>query len=659
MAKKKTYDQNSISALKGADRVRLRPGVIFGSDDIHGCAHSIFEIISNSVDEAKEGYGDTINVIYYQDGTVSVEDFGRGIPLDWNEKEQRYNWELIFAELYAGAKYDTNGNYSTSLGLNGLGACATQYASEFMNVTVRRDNTLYEISFEKGSAITELKKTPIEDTATGSKIVFKPDIEVFEAIIVPHEILIDIMRRQAMLHKGVTFNLTFEGEEPLCFYYENGIVDYMASVTDEESRICDIVYKTQSMTGQDREDRPEYTVNMEMALTFTRKEPTIEFYHNSSDLSHGGVHDKALKKAIVKAFADAMKRTKEIKSSKITYKDIEDILTCTISTTCPGTLTSYENQTKKAINNSFIERALADFIEHFISEWTYTSPEQALKVMKEIEINKTTRESADEARNKVFKKLKGTSDNFNKPKKFVDCESKDVTKRELYIVEGDSALGACKLARNSEFQAIMPLRGKILNCLKAALVKISKSDVIMDLMRILGCGIATNDKALKDIAGYDLSKLKWDKIIICTDADIDGMQIRTLIITMLYILCPGVLEAGKVYIAETPLFEITHTNKKKEKTYFAYSDGERDQILSQLPEGKVTIQRSKGLGENTPEMMSMTTMNPDTRRLVQIKYTLDDELIAMFDALLGTNIEARRQLIEEYAAEYKLSTLVD
>lgn len=526
-----------------------------------------------------------------------------------------------------------------------------------MDVTVYRDSTCYEISFKKGEVCTELKKTPADPDRTGSKIVFKPDIEVFEAIVVPHEILMDILRRQAMLHKGVTFNLALEGEEPICFYYENGIMDYLASVT--EDRICDIIYKTQAMTGQDREDRPEYTVNMEMALTFTRKNPTIEFYHNSSDLSHGGVHDKALKRAIVKAFSDAMKRTKEIKSSKITYKDIEDILTCTISTTCPGTLTSYENQTKKAINNNFIERALVDFIEHSISEWTYTDEEQALKVMKEIEINKTTRESADDARNKVFKKLKGAPESFNKPKKFVDCESKDVTKRELYIVEGDSALGSCKLARNSEFQAIMPLRGKILNCLKADLGKIAKSDVIMDLIRILGCGIATNDKALKDIAGFDITKLKWDKIIICTDADIDGKQIRTLIITMLYILCAGVLEAGKVYIAETPLFEITHKVKREEHTYFAYSDEERDQIISELVDGKVTIQRSKGLGENTPEMMAQTAMNPETRRLVQIQYQLEDDLIAMFEALLGNDINTRRELIEAYAAEYKLSAIVE
>ena len=618
MAKKQAYGNESITTLKGADRVRKRPAVIFGSDGLDGCEHAVFEILSNAIDEAREGYGDLVIVTRYEDHSIEVEDFGRGCPVDWNEKEQRYNWELVFCEMYAGGKYNNSAgdNYEYSLGLNGLGTCATQYASRYFDARVYRDGFKYTLHFERGNIVGEMKKEPADRKKTGSCFRWLPDLEVFTDINIPVEYYLDTLKRQAVVNAGVTFrfrNQTGGKFETTEFRYEHGILDYITELTEGNAFTMPQFWETERR-GRDREDKPEYKVKITVALCFSRSMSLLEYYHNSSWLEHGGAPDKAARNAFVYAIDAYLKQTgKYVKNeSKITFQDVADCLV--LVTNCFSTQTSYENQTKKSINNRFIQEAMTEFFRSRLQVYFIENKAEADRIADQVLINKRSRETAERARVTVKKKLSGTLDISNRVQKFVDCRSRDAEKRELYIVEGDSAMGSVKLSRDAEFQGIMPVRGKILNCLKADYGRIFKSEIITDLLRVMGCGVEVKDKHVKDLASFDLSALRWNKIIICTDADVDGYQIRTLILTMLYRLVPTLIREGYVYIAESPLFEIN----SRDKTWFAYTEQEKAEILKSLDGQKYTVARSKGLGENEPEMMWMTTMNPETRRLIKV-----------------------------------------
>ncbi len=646
-SKKPVYDNESITALKGADRVRKRPGVMFGSDGLEGCEHAVFEILSNSVDEARAGYGTRIVITQYEDQSIEVKDFGRGVPVDYNQKEQRYNWELIFCELYAGGKYDTD---DYTLGLNGLGACATQYASEYMNVEVRRDGFLYTLHFEHGENVGGLKKEPYAKKDTGTRIRFKPDIQVFTDITVPQEYFVDTLRRQAIVNPGLLFHFRRQqgrSYEEQDYQYENGIADYVREVAGEEA-LTAVQSWSAERTGRDREDKPEYKVKLNVAMCVSNKVELLEYYHNSSWLEHGGSPDKAVRSAFVSQIdAYLRKNGKYTKNeSKITFQDIQDCLVLVSSSF--STQTSYENQTKKAINNKFIQEAMTEFLRHSLEVYFIENKMDADKLCDQVLINKRSREKAESTRLNLKKTLQSSNDLASRVPGFVDCRSRDVQVRELFIVEGKSAMGACVQARDSEFQAVIPVRGKILNCLKAEYEKIFKSEIIVNLLKIMGCGVEVRSKANKNLATFDLSLLRFSKIIICTDADVDGFQIRTLILAMLYRLTPTLIEQGYVYIAETPLYEIN----TKTDTYFAYNDREKTAILEQIGETKYTIQRSKGLGENEPEMMSLTTMNPATRRLVKVNPTDVEATAQMFDVLLGDDLDGRKRIIAEHGAEY-------
>ena len=654
MAQKKTgYGNQSISALKGADRVRKRPGVIFGSDGLDGCEHAVFEIMSNAIDEAREGHGSLITVTRFEDKSIQVEDQGRGCPVDWNEKEQKYNWELVFCELYAGGKYDNNSgdNYEYSLGLNGLGSCATQYASEYMDVTVWREGYQYSLHFEKGENIGGLKKEPTgRGRKTGTTIRWKPDLEVFTDIDIPVEYYLDVMKRQAVVNAGVTFRFRNQvgGKfETTDFRYENGIQDYVAELAGEDPLTQPVFWQTERK-GRDRADKPEYKVKLSVAFCFSNKVQVVEHYHNSSWLEHGGSPEKAVKSAFVSAIDSWLKgQNKYTKSeSKITFPDIQDALVLVSNNF--STQTSYENQTKKAINNKFIQEAMTDFLRAQLEVYFIENPQDAQKIAEQVLINKRSRETAEKARLNIKKKLTGSMDISNRVEKFVDCRTKDVSKRELYIVEGDSAMGSVKMSRDGEFQGIMPVRGKILNCLKADYGKIFKSEIITDLLKVLGCGVEVQDKRAKDMAAFDLDSLRWNKVVICTDADVDGFQIRTLILTMLYRLTPTLIQKGYVYIAESPLYEITC----KEKTWFAYSDKEKNDIVASLEGKKYDVQRSKGLGENEPDMMWLTTMNPETRRLIKVMPEDVERTAQVFDLLLGDDLQGRKTHIADNGYKY-------
>ena len=655
MAKKKTtqeYGNDSITILKGADRVRKRPAVIFGSDSIEGCQHSVFEILSNSIDEAREGYGSEIVVTRYEDNSVEIEDHGRGIPVDYNENEGRYNWDLTFCELYAGGKYNNSEgeNYEYSLGLNGLGLCATQYASQWMDAEIKRDGFKYTLHFEKGENIGGLKKEPYKKKDTGTKIRWRPDLDVFTDINVSAEYFVEMIKRQAIVNAGVTFifrNQNGKEFEEQRFNYVNGITDHVQEIVGEDGLTAVQSWSAEKM-ARDRQDKPEYKTKINIAFAFSNRVSLTEYYHNSSWLEYGGAPDKAVRNAFKYSINQYLKTNNKYNKNESQIKD-EDVLDCLVVVVSSfSSVTSYENQTKKAINNKGIQEAMVDMFRHNLEIYFIENPLDAEKIANQVLINKRSRENAEKTRANLKKKLTSTMDMTNRVAKFVDCRSKDNSEREIFIVEGDSALGACKQARNPDFQAIMPIRGKILNCLKADYSKIFKSEIITDLMKVLGCGVEVQGKKAKELSSFDLSQLRWSKVVICTDADVDGFQIRTLILTMLYRLCPTLIRDGYVYIAESPLFEITC----KDKTWFAYNEQEKTKILKELDGKKITIQRSKGLGENDPAMMWLTTMNPESRRLIKVLPTDVEETARVFDLLLGDNLAGRKEYIAENGADY-------
>ena len=648
-----TYGNDSISQLKGEDRVRKRPAVIFGSDGLEGCEHAVFEILSNSIDEARAGNGDIITLTRYLDKSIECEDFGRGCPVDWNPTEKRYNWELVFCELYAGGKYRNNdgGDYEYSLGLNGLGTCATQYASEYMDVVVRRDGKKYTLHFKKGRIAGEMEVEPADRKKTGTDRRWRPDIEVFTDIDIPLEYYKETLRRQAVVNAGVTFRLRNEiaaGKfETTDIVYENGILDYVRELAGEEGRLSEPFLISAEKRGRDRADKPEYKVKLSAALCFSARVSVIEYYHNSSFLEHGGAPEKATRSAFVSALDAYIKKTGKYQKneSKINFQDVQDCMV--LVTNCFSTQTSYENQTKKAITNRFIQEAMTEFFRERLEVYFIEHKAEADRIADQVLVNKRSREQAEKARLTIKKKLTGSMDISNRVQKFVDCRSRDVSRREIYIVEGDSALGACKLSRDAEFQGIMPVRGKILNCLKADYGRIFKNEIITDLIKVLGCGVEVQKHA-KELPGFDLDSLRWCKVIICTDADVDGFQIRTLILTMLYRLVPTLIREGLVYIAESPLYEIQSGGK----TWFAYSEREKAEVIASLNGARSTINRSKGLGENDPDMMWLTTMNPETRRLIRVMPEDAERTAEMFDLLLGDNLSGRKQHISEFGSQY-------
>lgn len=648
MPKKASYSNDSITTLKGADRVRLRPAVIFGSDGLDGCEHSVFEILSNSIDEAREGYGDKIVVTRFSDNSVEVQDFGRGIPVDYNEKEKKFNWELVFCELYAGGKYDTNngGSYEFSLGLNGLGLCATQYSSEYMEAEIHRDGFKYTLSFKAGKPSGKMQKEEYRHRDTGSKIKWRPDLKVFTDIDIPLDYYKDVLKKQAIVNAGVTFILknqtgknSFETFE---YKYDNGITDYINEVVGENALTSVQTWQTER-TGRDREDLKDYRVKINAVLCFSNKVKLKEYYHNSSFLEYGGAPEKAVRNAFVYSIDSYLKTSgKYLKSdAKIKFEDVEECLAIIISSF--STQTSYENQTKKAINNKFIQEAMTDFLRHQLEIYFIENKTEADKIADQVLINMRSRIRAETTRQNLKKTLQSSTDFTNRIQKFVDCRSKDTSEREIFIVEGDSALGACKQARNAEFQAVIPVRGKILNCLKSEYDKIFKNEIITDLIKILGCGVEVKSKASKNLSSFNLDMLRWSKVIICTDADVDGFQIRTLILTMIYRLMPTLIEEGKVFIAETPLYEINC----KDQVWFAYTEKEKTQALEEIGKQKFTIQRSKGLGENDPDMMWLTTMNPKTRRLIKVEPEDAQRTAEVFDMLLGDDLAGRKQHITD------------
>lgn len=670
------YDSESIDNLEGAEVYRQRPATVIGTDDERGVEATINEIIANAADEAREGYGNKIITTVSLDGTVQVQDFGRGVPMDMNYKKGVYAYELIFCTPYGGGKLQGE-NYARSEGLNGLGCTAAQFTSEFMQVISCRDelprdgkgNILegdlirkkYTMNFEKGYPVGKLKIENMSEP-TGTIVKFKPDKTVFkgaDSISVPIEIYIDKIRRKAMLLKGTEFYIRYEGKQEIKLSFENGISDFINDNIERKLFKSNVVMEG-SITGCDRvEDEgnksKEYTATVEIAFNFSRGNNFVEVYHNSANLVEGGCSLDSFKDAICKVIKDyGVSINKFAKNERINYKDIEELMVCIISTTCPGYLTSFMHQTKTAINNKLIGRYVTRLVTEEFTKWTTEHKEEMASLVNQVIINKTAREKADAVKKKAVKELTQKIDGMKGlPPKFQRCTSKDPEKTEVYIVEGDSAKGSVVLARNKQYQAVMPLRGKIMNCLKESLENILNSDVIRSLLRVFGCGVEVKSKYIDDLPKFNINNLNFGKIIICTDADHDGFHIRCLVIVMIYRLCPSLLKAGKVYIVETPLYEIKYD---KEKVY-AFDDAEKEEIMAKLSESKVSmnkikIKRMKGLGEADAATMAATTMNPENRRLIRVKYPEDDtEMKVLLNALMGDDIQGRKNIIEAYFDE--------
>lgn len=655
------YGNDSIEMYEGPDRVRKRPGIIFGSDGLDGCKQGFFEILANSIDEANAGYGKEIRATVFRDHSMKIEDFGRGVPMGYNNRLSRWNWELVFCELYAGGKMDnkkSHSAYKTSLGTNGMGACATQCASVYMEVESYDGSNVSHMRFEKGLPVTELETRELakSERRTGTVIRWLPDLEVFTDINIPKEYFVDVLHRQAAVNFGVKFVLRTEisaGKfEQTEFYYpeEEGLSAYVKEIVGEEPLTEPVSWHSEDR-GRDRADRDEYDLEADYSFCFTRVSGRQEYYHNASWLEHGGSPDRAVKNAFVysvdKFLRNAGKYNKT--ESKVTFPDIADSLVIVISS--HSSEASYEHQTKKAINNEFIAQSMTDFLKKQLDIYFIEHPAEGDRIASQVLVNKRSRENAEKTRIDIRKKLSGTIDAANRVEKFVNCRTKDPEKRELYIVEGDSALTSCKLGRDADFQAIIPVRGKTLNCMKSDYKQIFDSEIIVDLLRVIGCGVELEKGAKvknSDLSTFDLASLRWAKIIICTDADEDGFQIRTLLLTIFYRLLPTLLQEKRVFIAESPLFEIT----SGDKTFFAYNEQEKADILKKLGNAKYSLQRSKGLGENEPEMMWETTMNPATRRLIAVTPADPLKTAEMFDVLLGNNLPARKQFIAENAARY-------
>ena len=650
MAKKKEYGNESIKSLKGADRVRLRPSVIFGSNDLEGCQHAVFEIMSNSIDEARDGHGTKIVVTRFLDGSIEVQDFGRGIPVDYNKNENCYNWELLFCEMYAGGKYDDN-DYEYSLGLNGLGLCATQYASEYMDAEIHTGGYKYTLHFEKGENVGGLNKEKYDKRDTGTRIKWKPDLEVFTDINIPLDYFKQTIKRQAIVNDGIKFILKNQVNaskfETFEYCYNNGIRDYVKEISGEDAFTAPQYWECERK-GKDREDQPEYKLIIKAAMCFSLKTQLKEYFHNSSFLEHGGSPEKAFRSAFTNQINAYLKANNKFSKSdsQITIQDIEDCIIFVVSSF--STQTSYENQTKKSITNKFIQEAMTDFFRKQLEVYFIENKMDAEKIANQVLINMRARVKAENTKSTIKKSLQSKMDMTNRIQKFVDCRSKDVNEREVFIVEGDSALGACKQARDASFQAVIPVRGKILNCLKSDYDKIFKSEIITDLIKVLGCGVEVKSKAAKDLSVFNMDNFRWSKVLICTDADVDGFHIRTLILTMIYRLMPKLIEAEKVYIAESPLYEV----RCKDQTYFAYNEVEMDEIKAEIGDEKYTVQRSKGLGENEAEMMALTTMNPATRRLIKVTMDEAEKTSEIFDLLLGDNLEGRKDYISDFGHLY-------
>ncbi|WHE07209.1 DNA topoisomerase (ATP-hydrolyzing) subunit B [Thermoanaerobacterium thermosaccharolyticum] len=625
MAKDETYGASQIQILEGLEAVRKRPGMYIGSTSSRGLHHLVYEIVDNSIDEALAGYCKNIDVIIHKDNSVSVIDDGRGIPTDVHPQTGKSGVEVALTVLHAGGKFN-NDVYKVSGGLHGVGLSVVNALSKRLEVIVKQNGKVYEQKYERGVPKSELKI--IGDTdETGTMIRFKPDDEIFETLEYDYDVLSQRLRELSFLNKGVRIRLMDErdGKEDV-FHYEGGIVEFVKYLNRNKE-----VLHPEPIYMESKSDTYEVEVAMQYNDSYTEN---IFSFANNIDTREGGTHLVGFKAALTKVINDYARKFNFIKDNdkNLQGEDVREGLTAIISVKLMNP--QFEGQTKTKLGNSEMRSIVDSVVTEKLTAFMEENPSLSKVILEKATSAARAREAARKARE--LTRRKSALESTSLPGKLADCSEKDASKCELYLVEGDSAGGSAKMGRDSRYQAILPLRGKILNVEKARLDRILSSDEIKAMITALGTGIGSD---------FDISKLRYHKVVIMTDADVDGSHIRTLLLTFFYRFMRPLIENGNVYIAQPPLYKI----EKNKKVYYAYSDKELDNILKEIGRENYNVQRYKGLGEMDAEQLWDTTMDPEKRTM--LKVSLDDAIAAdeIFTILMGDKVEPRREFIEKYA----------
>lgn len=632
LVNEQTYDAGQIQVLEGLEAVRKRPSMYIGSTNEKGLHHLVWEIVDNSIDEALAGYCDNIDVVIGEDNSITVADNGRGIPIDIHEESGKPAVELILTVLHAGGKFG-GGGYKVSGGLHGVGASVVNALSTELEVWVHREGKIHYLSFERGEPKGEIKVVGDTDH-TGTTIRFKPDPEIFtETTIFNYDILKKRLRELAFLNRKLTITLEDQregGKAKETFYYEGGIKEYVQFMNRTKNALHEPIYAEGEVDD----------ISVEIAVQYNDGYNCNLFsFANNIHTHEGGTHEAGFRTALTRVINDYARKNNLLKDEddNLTGDDVREGMTAIVS--IKHTAPQFEGQTKTKLGNSDARSATDSIFSEAFSKYLLENPSVAKTIVEKGIMAARARVAAKKARE--LTRRKNALEISNLPGKLADCSSKDAEISELYIVEGDSAGGSAKSGRDRHFQAILPLRGKILNVEKARLDRILSNNEIRSMITALGTGIGDD---------FDITKARYHKIIIMTDADVDGAHIRTLLLTFFYRYMKPLIEHGYVYIAQPPLYQV----KQGKKVYYVYKDSELDALLKELPENpKVDIQRYKGLGEMNPDQLWETTMNPETRTLLQVKLEDAIEADEIFSMLMGDQVEPRREFIEENAQYVK------
>ncbi len=627
----KDYKAEHIQVLEGIEAVRKRPGMYIGGTGIDGLHHLIWEVVANSVDEALAGYCKNIEVVIENENRIRVTDDGRGIPVDIHPKTKKSALETVLTMLHAGGKFDKK-IYKSAGGLHGVGVSVVNALSKYLKAIIKRDSYTWSQEYKQGKPITELKKGKATNE-TGTTIIFEPDPQIFPEIKFENKRILDYLRHQAYLTPGLRINFVDERNNfKYSFYFEKGIRAFLEHLIFHKNKISDEYFYIK---------HKDEDYELETAFTYLESPETNEYFFTNNILNpEGGTHLLGFRAALVKTFNKVGNELGLIKNSdiSITSEDIRGGLVVVFSLKIPEP--QFEGQTKAKLGNPEVKSIIENIVSQNLEEYLHKNPNYAKLIINRVLLNVQARKAAKAAKEAIFKKK--IQVNLNLSGKLADCSSRDPSKRELFIVEGDSAGGSAKQGRNRIFQAVLPLRGKILNVEKASLEKIIKSQEIKSLILALGTGFG------KD---FNLEGLRYSKIIIATDADIDGSHIVTLILTLFYRYLRPLIEQGFVYLAQPPLYKI----QAGKEIYYAYNDQEKDKIVKELNKKKtnIDVQRYKGLGEMNPEELWETTLNPEKRVLKKVTIEDAEEADRIFSILMGQEVEPRRVFIETYAKEVK------
>lgn len=628
-----TYDENQIQVLEGLEAVRKRPGMYIGSTSSRGLHHLVWEVVDNSIDEALAGYCDKIDVIIHQDNSITVIDNGRGIPVGEEKKTKRPALEVVLTVLHAGGKFGGEG-YKVSGGLHGVGVSVVNALSEHLTATVKLKGKVYRQEYKRGTPQYDLKVIGELDNEeeSGTTITFKPDSEIFtETTEYEYDLLQSRIRELAFLNKGIQINLTDErtGVQN-SFHYEGGIAEFVVFLNSKKEAIHEVIYV----------EGTKDSIQAEIALQYNEGySENIYSFANNIHTHEGGTHESGFKSALTRVLNDYARKSGAIKDNdqNLSGDDVREGLTAIISVKIPEP--QFEGQTKTKLGNSEVRGIVESMFAEKLQEFMDEHPAVARRIVEKGIQAARAREAAKKARE--LTRRKGALEVSSLPGKLADCSSRDASISELYIVEGDSAGGSAKSGRDRHFQAILPLRGKILNVEKARLDRILSNAEIRAIITAMGTGISED---------FDISKARYHKLIIMTDADVDGAHIRTLLLTFFFRYMRQLIESGYVYIAQPPLYKL----ERNKVVRYAYNEAQRDKIMQEFGEGsKVNIQRYKGLGEMNPAQLWETTMDPEARTLLQVRIQDAIEADLIFDTLMGDNVEPRRDFIQEHAKYVK------